>query len=50
MSEYVLEVESFKTQEEAAKFAKKHIKPVNGKTVNIVSRDITVVELGEVDV
>ena len=50
MSEYILEIESFNSEKEAAKFAKKHISPAKGKTINIVSRDITVVELSEVEI
>lgn len=44
MGEYVLEIESFKSEDEATKFAQKHISP-GGKTVNVVSRDITVLEI-----
>lgn len=47
MTEYILEIESFKTIDEAKKYAKKHINQTADKTVNIVSRDITVIELDE---
>ena len=47
-AEYVLEIDSFKSVDEAKKYAKKYINQHADKTINIVSRDITVIELNEV--
>ena len=47
-TEYIIEIEKtpepFKTIEQAIKWAKENIKRGNGRTVNIVSRDITVID------
>ncbi len=44
-AEYILEIESFKSVEEAENYARKYINQTADKTINIVSRDITVIEL-----
>lgn len=46
MSEYIIEIESFASINAAKDYAKKHIKK-GDKAINIVSRDITVIELQE---
>ncbi len=43
--EYVIEIEDFSSIKEAKEFVKAHILTTHNKQINIVSRDITVVNL-----
>lgn len=45
MSEYIIEIESFETVEQARAWAKKHIITRGKKIINAVSREVEVIEI-----